>query len=310
MVRYRNLTLFVLLGVIWGGTYPAIRIGLNELPPVLFAAFRYEIGALVMLAYVVHRKDYWRPRTRADWLTVGIGAVFIIAIYNALLFIGETTVPSAIAGIVVATMPILTAVFSRTLLPSGRITLVDSGGIVLGFAGILLISRPDPSNLLTSDLLGQFLLLVAAASFAFGSVLTERFTAEQPVETMEAWAMIVGAILLHGTAMVRSPTSFIAVEWTLSSVVLIGYLGVVASAVAYFIYFDLLDRVGAFEMSFITYVSAAFGAFFGWLLLDERISLFTVGGYLAIVGGFLLLKKEEIHQEFRHQFAPKSVDGD
>lgn len=310
MGKHRNLALFILLGVIWGGAYPTIRIGLDELPPVLFAAFRYDIGALAMLAYVVYQKDYWRPQTRGDWLTVGIGAVFVIAIYNALLFIGETTVPSAIAGIIVATMPILTALFSRILLPGGRITLVDSSGIVLGFAGILLISRPDPSNLLTSDLLGQLLLLVAAASFAFGSVLTEKLTAEQPVETMETWSMLVGAILLHGTAMARSSTSLSTVEWTLSSVLAIGYLGVVASAVAYFIYFDLLDRLGAFEMSFITYVSAAFGAVFGWLLLNEQISFFTIGGYLAIVGGFILLKKEEVLQEFRHQFASKSVESD
>ncbi|WP_135824397.1 DMT family transporter [Halorussus ruber] len=291
MSRYRNLVLFVALGAIWGGAYPAIKTGLQYVSPVLYAAIRYDVASVLMVGYVAYSTDYWRPRTRADWVNVALGGVLIIAAYNGFLFVGETSIPSAVAGILVGLMPILTTVFSGALLPDTDLTSAGVVGVLLGFAGILVISRPDPSNLLSSDVFGQLFVLGAAASMALGSVLTERFDADQPAVTMEAWSMLVGSVVLHAAAFARPGGS---VEFTAELVVMIAYLSVLSSAVAYFIYFDLLDRVGAFEMNFIAYAAAAFGALFGWLFLSEQITAYTVGGYLCILGGFLLLKKDEI----------------
>lgn len=295
MSRRRNIVLFVVLGAVWGGAYPAIKAGLVDASPVLFAAIRYDIASAVMLAYVAVTTDYWRPRTRADWFSAGIAGAFIIAAYNGLLFVGETAVPSAVAGILVGLVPIFTAVFSGPLLPDADLDAAGVAGVLLGFAGVLVISRPDPSNLLSSNVVGQLLVLGAAVSAALGSVLTERVDAAQPSETMEAWAMLVGAVLLHAVGAVRPEAS---VRLTPRFVVVVVYLSVLSSAVAYFIYFDLLDRLGAFEINFIAYAAAAFGALFGWLLLNEQLTAYTLVGYLCILGGFVLLKKDELRREF------------
>lgn len=106
--------------------------------------------------------------------------------------------------------------------------------------------------------------------------------------------MLVGAVLLHAVGAVRSGTS---VQPTPEFVVAVVYLSVLSSAVAYFIYFDLLDRLGAFEINFIAYAAAAFGALFGWLFLNEQITAYTLLGYLCILGGFVLLKKDELRRE-------------
>lgn len=295
MSRYRNLVLFIVLGAIWGGAYPAIKTGLEYVSPVLYAAIRYDIASILMVGYVVYAADYWRPRTRADWINVMIGGVLIIAAYNGLLFVGETSIPSAVAGILVGLMPILTTVFSNTLLPDTELTPAGVVGVMLGFGGILVISRPNPSNLLSSDVFGQLFVLGAAASMALGSVLTQRFDAEQPAATMEAWSMVVGAIVLHAAAFAR-PSGHLRISTEL--ILMVGYLAVLSSAVAYLIYFDLLERMGAFEMNFIAYAAAAFGALFGWLFLNEQITIYTSVGYLSILGGFVLLKKDEIQREF------------
>lgn len=294
MSRRRNLALFVALGAVWGGAYPAIKAGLAYASPLLFAAIRYDVASVVVLGYVAATSEYWRPRTRADWFHVGVGGTFIIAAYNGLLFVGETAIPSAVAGILVGLVPILTTVFSGALLPETDLDAAGVGGVLLGFAGILVISRPDPSNLLSSDVVGQLLVVGAAASTALGSVLTDRVDATQPPETMEAWSMLVGAVLLHAVGAVRSGTS---VQPTPEFVVAVVYLSVLSSAVAYFIYFDLLDRLGAFEINFIAYAAAAFGALFGWLFLNEQITAYTLLGYLCILGGFVLLKKDELRRE-------------
>lgn len=296
MSREKNVALFVLLGALWGGAYPAIKIGLETVPPVVYAAVRYDIASVLMLGYVAYSSEYWRPRTRADWINAGIGGLLIIGAYNAFLFVGETVVPSSIAAILVGLMPILTTVFSRVLLPSESLSLSGIVGVFLGFLGIITISQPDPSNLLTSNVVGQIFVLVAAGSMALGSVLTQRFDSNQPPMTMETWSMLIGAGVLHIAALPSSETVW-TVRWTDSAVAMVLYLAVFSSAIAYFIYFHLLEQMGAFEMNFIAYAAAAFGALTGWLVLNEEITAATVGGYGLILGGFLLLKKSEIRQE-------------
>lgn len=305
MKRHRNLILFVLLGAIWGGAYPAIKYGLSFVPPVLFAAVRYDIASILMLGYVVTTTRYWRPRSCGDWLNVILGGVFVIAAYNAFLFMGEVSVPSAVAGLLVGLMPIFSAMFSR-LFTDKNLDLFDITGVLFGFIGIVVISRPDPSNLLSSSVVGQLLVVAAAISMAFGSVLTQEIDARQPVETLEAWSMVVGAVVLHTVSFVHPNETIGQAAWTTEAIVMVGYLAVLSSAVAYFIYFDLLERLGPFEMNFIAYAAAAFGALFGWLLLNEQLSVLTITGFLAILAGFVLLKRDMILQEIsQHRIVRK-----
>lgn len=295
--RYRDFGLFVLLGAIWGAAYPAIKVGVASVPPVLYAAVRYDIASLVMLGYVGYASDYWRPRTRGDWFNVGVGGVFIIGAYNAFVFVGETIVPSAIAAILIGLVPLFTTAFTRALLPTEGLDVAGGVGLLLGFLGILVVSRPDPTQLLTSDVVGQGFILIAAASMAFGSVLSQRVESALPVLTMEAWSMALGAVTLHLAAFARPSVPVWEVQWTTQSIVMLGYLAIFSSAIAYFLYFDLLERLGPVEMNFIAYAAAAFGALSGWLFLDERITVFTLTGFGLIVGGFVLLKRDEIRRE-------------
>lgn len=79
MSTYRNGGLFLLLSFLWGTAFMAIKVGLDFIPPVLFAAFRYDTAGVIMLGYAAYTTEYWRPRSRADWATVFIGATLIIA---------------------------------------------------------------------------------------------------------------------------------------------------------------------------------------------------------------------------------------
>ena len=74
MVRYRNLLAFLVLAGLWGTAFMAIKAGLTYFPPVLFAAFRYDVAGLLMLGYAVYATDQWWPRDRNEWALVGVGA--------------------------------------------------------------------------------------------------------------------------------------------------------------------------------------------------------------------------------------------
>jgi drug/metabolite transporter (DMT)-like permease len=299
MSGYRDAALFVFLSAIWGTSFMAIKVGLDFMPPVLFAAFRYDITGLLMLVYAFFAVDYWLPRSRADYLTLLVETVLIIALYNAFLFIGETGVSSGVAAILIGMNPILTTGFSRLFLPEERLSLVGTGGLLLGFVGVGLVVFPRDGTVAFSDLVSPGFVLLAAASVALGSVLVQRLDGGISSEGMVAWSTALGAVLLHAISVAMPSESFGAVEVTTEGVLAVVYLAVVASAIGYVLYFRLLERLGAIEINFVSYTVPVFAAISGWLVLNEVLDALSVVGFLVILLGFALLKRRALRAELR-----------
>ena len=304
-MRYRNLLLFLLLAAVWGSAFMAIKAGVGEPgspayffdAPVLFAAIRFDIAGTLMLGYAVWATGRWRPRGSPEWLAVAIGAVLIIAGYHALLFIGQRGTTSAAAAVIVSLSPVLTTAFARLFLPSERLTPAGVVGMVIGLVGVAVLSRPDPANLIGSRF--EALVFAAALSFALGSVLTRRFETDLPIETLEAWSMLGGAILMHGLS-VGLGESVSGLPPIAESAALL-YLAVVSSAFGFLIYFDLLERLGAIEINLVSYVAPVFAALSGFAFLGEGIDLPTVGGFVIILAGFVLIKRRTVRDELRQR---------
>ncbi|SDM48321.1 Permease of the drug/metabolite transporter (DMT) superfamily [Halogranum gelatinilyticum] len=297
MTRYRNVLLFAVLAALWGSAFMAIKAGLLAgIPPVLFAAVRYDIAGVIMLAYALVVLDDPLPRGRGQWALVTVGSVLLIAAYHALLFIGETdpNVNSAAAAVIVSLSPVLTTGFARGLLPKERLNAAGVVGLLLGLVGVAVLADLDPGNLLAGGVVAKLLVLGATASFALGSVLTRRIDAEMPIESMEAWSMLGGALLMHllSLGLGESPA---AVAWFSFDVLWsLTYLSVGASAVGFLIYFDLLDRLGPIQINLVSYVAPVFAALSGWVVLNEEPTVATFGGFVLIFLGFLLLKRDAI----------------
>lgn len=276
----------------------AIKAGLDAFAntPVLFAAVRYDLASILMIGYVVVTVDQWRPETRSEWGLVLVGGAFMIAGYHAFLFVGELSTTSAVAAVVVSLSPILTTGFARLLLPGKALSRLGLVGLGLGLFGVIIISQPDLTALAESDLGGELLVLMAAVSFALGSVLATTMDAELPIETMEAWSMILGAVMLHAISF-GVGEGVGAVDWTLEGLLALAYLSVVASALGFLIYFDLLDKLGPVEINLVSYAAPLWAALTGWLVLGESVSVATGVGFLVIFAGFWLIKREAIAQE-------------
>jgi len=302
VTRYRNLALFLVLAAVWGSAFMAINAGLEYFPPVLFAALRYDIAGVIMLAYAWYVVDDPVPHGRSEWALVAIGATLLIAAYHVFLFVGESdpAVTSAIAAVIVSLSPVLTTVFARALLPSERLTLAGIVGLLFGLVGAVVLADPDPANLTGDGTVAKFLVLLAATAFALGAVLTRTIDAELPIETMEAWSMAFGAIIMHLVAF-GVGESVSEIVWTFEAVAALAYLAVAASAVGFLIYFDLLDRLGPIEINLVSYVAPVFAALSGWLFLSEGITVTTVAGFLLICVGFALVKRSAIRDELRRR---------
>ncbi|WP_435197294.1 DMT family transporter [Natronomonas sp. EA1] len=297
--------------------------------PVLFAAIRYDLAGVLMLAYAAYATDRLVPRTRTEWVNVLSAGALMIAAYHALLFIGETdpAVNSATAAVIVSLSPVLTTAFARLLLPSERLTVLGLLGMFLGLLGVVVLSQPPelvaawyglletvglasgpaPAAAISQGVTAKLLVFGAALAFALGAVVSQRLDDDLPLETMEAWAMLLGAGMMHVVS-VGLGESVSDVTWSTDAIVALAYLSVAASALGFLIYFDLLEKLGAIEINLVSYVAPLFAAISGFLFLSEVVDAATVAGFLVILVGFGLLKRDAIREEFFGGGRPTPAD--
>lgn len=287
--------MFVGLGLFWGGSFPAIEVGLEAFPPVLYAAARYELGGILLLAYAVYATDDWRPTTRTDLVgLVGCGTFLIAG--NSLLFVGQQFTTGSVASIIYSLIPILTTGFAWLLIAEDRPTLVGFLGVLVGLLGVVAITQPDPSNLLAPDVIGKGFVFLAAISVAFGSVIVRLTDSTLPDSAFMAWSMVVGAILLHVFSF-GVGESLSAVTVSAPALLSLVYIAVLSTAVAFVIYLFLIDNYGVLEANLVSYLVPVFATIIGWAYLSEPVTLWTLGGFGLIFVGFVLVKREAIWSE-------------
>lgn len=197
--RYTTAGLFVSLTAIWGLSFVATRVALPDISPVLLAAFRFDIAAILMMSYASVTTTRWVPDTQSAWAAIVVGGCLFIAAHHALLFAGQQYVTSAVAAVVICLDPVLAAGLGHILLPRERLSRIGGLGLVFGLLGVGIIAGVSTNTLFGADVLGIGLVFLAAAAFAFG-VLIRRLRTDLPVQSIQAWMMIVGAPVLHSIA--------------------------------------------------------------------------------------------------------------
>ncbi|WP_336338526.1 DMT family transporter [Haloarcula brevis] len=298
-------SLFAALALIWGLSFVAIKTGLETVPPVLLAAVRHDIAAVVLLGYALWQGRTLRPRTRDDWSLILIGGIVLIGAHFALLFLGQQYVPSSFGAILLSLTPVVTPAFASTLLPSYRVRPHELIGTVCGFVGVVIIANPTPGSV-GGRLLGVALLIGSAVAFAVGAVLTERFTSSLPLVSLQAWMTLLGAAILHAVSAGLPSERLGTVSVGLEQVAAVAYLGIVASAVGFLLYFRLVSTVGAAETSLVSYAVPAVTAVSGWLLLGETLGPVTVAGFAVIVVGFAWVKADVLRSLRRRHAGSRS----
>ncbi|MBP1954647.1 drug/metabolite transporter (DMT)-like permease [Halarchaeum rubridurum] len=297
MTARRDAALYLGLAAAWGTAFVATDAALDVVPPVSLAAVRFDVAALALFAVAALLGHSLRPRGRGDWAPILLGGVCNIGLHHALLFAGQRTVPPAVAATLLGLVPVLTPAAARVARADDRLAPRGVAGVLVGFAGVALIAHPDPSNLAAS--VGVGLVLASAAVWTVGAVLVDEDDAALGGLALQAWTLLVGALALDAAALLLPGQSFDAAAVPLPTVGWVLYLALVPGALGFLVYFRLLDRLGPVEMGLIEYVIPPFAALFGWLLLGETIETATVGGFVAVLAGFCLLKGDVLRRRLR-----------
>jgi drug/metabolite transporter (DMT)-like permease len=295
VISRRTAVLFVLASVFFGGTFVAAKAGLEYFPPLLFVAFRFDVAAVIMVAYAAVRfsREDLVPRTAGDVIGIVATGGLVIGLANSLLFVGQQYATSAVGAIVFSLNPILTPVFAAVLLSRERLSSRGVVGMGLGLVGVALVVSPDPSMLVGGDALGRAILFAGAASAALGAVLIRRVDATLSSTVRIAWGLPLAAVLSHTLAFAAGESTA-AITWSAGALVALGYVSVFAGVFAYLAYFALLDETGAIEANLVFYVVPVVSTLGGWAILGERIAPLAVVGFLTIFAGFAILGSESV----------------
>ncbi|WP_238330837.1 DMT family transporter [Haloglomus irregulare] len=310
--HYRDAALFVLLAALFGGSFAAIKTGLAALPPLFFAALRFDVAAVALLAYVAVTRDRetWLPHTRGDYLGIAVAAALLIAANNALLFLGQGSTTTAAASVMYGLNPILAPLFAWWLLKQ-RLAPLGALGIAVALGGVVIIVQPSPESLAGGSALGQLLVLGAAAAVALGSVGLQWVEPRMDSVPLTTWAMAGGAVLLHLTSLGAGEAVPPLVSLAPAAVLSVLAVAIPSTAIAYPIYFGLIGRVGPVRANLVAYAVPVFATLLGWLLLGEVLSPWTAVGFLVVVAGFALVERAVIREEWlrlRRRFAASEAD--
>jgi drug/metabolite transporter (DMT)-like permease len=272
---------FLLLSAIWGASFLFIKVGDRAFAPLQVAFARCALGALALVAMLAIRRESL-PRGRAAWGHLFMLAVLFNSVPFALFAWGETEVSSVVAGIANGTTPLYVLLVSLAVLPGERPTRGRVLGLVVGFAGVVVVLGPWRD--IGGQLLGYLACLGAAACYGIGFPYTRRFLAGRP----ESAVSLSAAQVLCGTAQLA-----LVVPWAtgaphrfpLDAILSMLALGAGGTGIAYVLNYDVIRRAGAQIASTVTYLVPLFSTVLGVVVLGERLSWNQpVGAAVVLLG--------------------------
>ncbi|MGH8171668.1 MAG: drug/metabolite exporter YedA [Rhodanobacteraceae bacterium] len=269
----------VSLYLVWGSTYLAIRIALESYPPFLMAGVRFLAAGGVLYAFL-----RWRGMaapTRAQWGNATITGLLLLGFGNGLVCFAEQSVASGLAAVAVASMPLFAAVFGGLYGQWPR--RMEWFGLAVGFAGVVLLNLGGG---MAGSPIGAIALIVAAMSWAFGSVWSRR--RDMPPAAMNTAAQMLagGAILFVGA--LAFGERFPAAPTTSATLALV-YLAVMGSLVGFTAYLYLLNTVRPALATSYAYVNPPVAVLVGAMFAGEIVHSFDLVSMAVILGGVGLI---------------------
>lgn len=269
------------LALLWGSGFLWIKLALNGLSPVQVTFIRCALGAAVLLVMAVAGR-HRLPRGRAIWGHLVVAAFFCNAVPFALFSIGEQTVDSGVAGVLNATTPLWSLVIGIAIGAERGLTAVRVGGLLLGFAGTLLIFAPWERGGLGSW--GSVAILGAAASYAVAFAYMGRFLVGKGTAPIAlSAAQLVAATGLSAVAMPAG-----GLEWTEANpaaLMAVAVLGVFATGFTFALHYRLIADEGATSAATVGYLLPVVSVLLGAIVLDEEFSFRVVAGMLVVLFG-------------------------
>lgn len=273
------------MSALWGGVFLLVKYALMDFSAVEVAFFQALIGALGLFGIVIFQGGAARAKLgdilRRPAQALLLGALAIATPFM-LIALGELTVPSGLAGVLVSTTPMFVALFAPWIDPAMEINRRQGAGLAVGLLGVALVVGAHFIGSL-GQLVGALALLGAAASGALSGFVVKLQYKDKgvPASTTSFFALSVGALLTLPVAVITAPRELPGTRAVLAVVA----LGLLCTAVAFMLYYRLIDHIGEERASLSNYLTPAFALLYGVLLLSESLTIWAIIGLVLIISG-------------------------
>ena len=278
---------FLAVYLIWGSTYLGIRYAIETLPPLIMAGVRYLLAGAIVFAWGLRSGT---SPTVHNWREAALlGGLFFLGGNGAVVW-AEQRIPSGIASLLIATMP-LWVVLLDWLRPGGsRPHPLVGVGVALGFGGLLLLVSANGADSTRIDTAGAVVLVAGALSWAIGSLHARRADLPRSLPLASGMEMIAGGMLLVLGGLVGGELGGVRLEAiSARSVLAFGYLVIFGSIVAFSAFTYLIEAAPPSRVSTYAYVNPVVAVVLGWLLAGEVVTARTVTGAAVIVGAVAMV---------------------
>ncbi len=278
----RHAVMLGVLALIWGASFMFIKVAVRELDPATLIAGRIGLGAIT-LALIVPRSVGGRrtlDELRRHWLVFALVGLVNTALPFWLLSWGETRIDSGLAAILQGAVPIFGALIAFGFFPAQRVTGIRLAGLGVGFVGVALIVGGRPEG----ELLGALAVVGMATCYAIGGLITGHRLSEASPQVVTLGTTMAATLLVVGPGAALAPHH--VPGWkAIGSVVVLAVLG---TAVAYLLFFALIQGAGFSRAALVTYLVPPIALAYGAIFLGESIGLAAIGGLALILGGVAL----------------------
>jgi drug/metabolite transporter (DMT)-like permease len=283
--RLQTIALFAIVLWVWSSTWLAIRLSTQGVPPMTAAALRMFASGAILLSIALALRLPW-PRGRMYLAHVAVQGSLLFGLQFALLYWAEQSIPSGLAAVLFATLPITTAIIATWMFRMERLSRINVLGLLVGFCGVAIIYWSEVMHAGHASPLGVGAALVAALSSAFATVFAKGYAQGiPPLATVGPGQLLGGTLLgLLALAVERGrPIHFTAV-----SAGALAYL-IIFGSVVFLAYFTLLKTIPITRLSLLTYVTPVLAVVLGIVVGHEQFAVTTLVGAGVVFAGIWLV---------------------
>jgi drug/metabolite transporter (DMT)-like permease len=310
---WKTLLAFAIIYLVWGSTFLAIRVGVREVPPFLLAGMRFLAAGLVLYAWMRLKGD--ASPTLREWRSATVLAVLIFVVDYGLLFWAERRVPSGVAAVMMATIPVFMTLSEIVFLRTQRLSLRLAAALTVGVGGVaVLVNHSASFGEAPIDTVGAVALLVGAISWSVASVLTRKLTLPASKTMSSAAQMLAGGILLTLTgAAMGEFKGFHPQAVSRNAWLALVYLIVAGSIVAFTAYVWLIHHESPTKVGTYAYVNPVVAVALGYFFGGEAIGPRTLLGTLLVLVSVVVITtmpKKRMQNDAVADAAPLSMDAE
>ena len=271
------------LALIWGGSFLAIKITVQDMSPTALLLFRSAAGFVALsLIVLALRKPFFGPGWRGRLIGFGIMALTNAVIPWVAIGWGEERISSGLASILNST----TAVLIYWVMPTERPSFVNYIGVLVGFAGVVVLVYPEiAAHGISGDVLGALAVVLASLSYAVNALYQRRKMREVSIFEISLGQLAASVLI----AIPLAAPSLPSIHFHVLSIVAVIALGAIGTGVAYTLYYYVMNTLGAVRAAGVTYLVPVTAVFWGALLLHESVSASVIAGMVVILAGILLV---------------------